>query len=141
MNNTIQTDGEIDIRLFYQVTDKLDYPPSYFYNIYLHNTPFLIGSIAVHQTCIPGKESYGEIEYQIEEEYRGNHYAEKAFRLLIPQLKSLEKTSTIITCDINNIASKKTIENLGGVLIRKIKDEYNNEKYLYEVPIERRKIK
>ena len=52
----------------------------------------------------------GHIGYTIDEDYRGHHYAYQAC-LLLKQYVS--EKSLIITCDPDNIASKKTIEKLG----------------------------
>lgn len=49
----------------------------------------------------------GHIGYTIDEEFRGRGYAYKALDEL---LGLIEKKEVIITCDLDNIASKKTIE-------------------------------
>jgi len=51
----------------------------------------------------------GHISYHIEEEYRGHHYAYQACLLL---KDIVNKDHLLITCDPQNIASKKTIEKL-----------------------------
>lgn len=52
----------------------------------------------------------GHIGYTIDEEYRGHNYAYRACLLLKPYIQD---QSVIITCDPDNIPSKKTIEKLG----------------------------
>ena len=52
----------------------------------------------------------GHIGYTIDEEYRGHNYAYQACLLL---KGFVTEKSLIMTCDPNNIASKKTIEKLG----------------------------
>lgn len=59
----------------------------------------------------------GNIGYMIEEEYRGNHYAAKACRLLFKLSKAHEMDHLIITCDPTNHASARTIELAGGSFI------------------------
>lgn len=49
----------------------------------------------------------GHIGYHIENEYRGHGYAYEALDDL---LSMIEKKEVIITCDLDNIASQKTIE-------------------------------
>ena len=134
------TDGEIDLKLFYKVVDKENYPPSYFYNIFLSNTNTLIGSIALHIGAVKGKEHLGEIEYQIDDAYQGHHYAKKACLLLKEVLKIYQKNSVTIACDKNNVASLKTIEALQGKLLKTVTME-NEEKNIYEVTLERGNIK
>lgn len=58
----------------------------------------------------------GHISYHIEEEYRGHHYSYQACLLL---RKYIDKDHVIITCDPQNIASKKIIERLGCEFIER----------------------
>jgi len=60
----------------------------------------------------------GNIGYTVFERYRGNHYAGKACLLLFHQAKQLEMSLIIITCNPENIASRKTCEYAGGKLDR-----------------------
>lgn len=59
----------------------------------------------------------GNIGYQIYEKYRGNHYAAKACLLLFELAKKHNLGYVIITCNPNNLASKKTCEYLGCKLL------------------------
>lgn len=59
----------------------------------------------------------GNIGYRVEAPYRGHHYAAKACRLLFSLAKQHEMEYVIITCNPDNIASKKTCEYLGGTLL------------------------
>ena len=68
----------------------------------------------------------GHIGYTIEEEYRGHNYAYQACLLLKDYVK---EKSLIITCDPNNIASKKTIEKLGCEYIETIQIPKSHKKY------------
>lgn len=59
----------------------------------------------------------GNIGYAVYEQYRGHHYAGKACRLLF-KLADLHKLEyVIITCNPDNIPSRKTCEYLGGKLL------------------------
>ncbi|MBQ2668631.1 MAG: GNAT family N-acetyltransferase [Clostridia bacterium] len=59
----------------------------------------------------------GNIGYRVEEPYRGHHYAAKACRLLFELAKRHALEYVIITCNPENIASRKTCEYLGGTLL------------------------
>ncbi len=59
----------------------------------------------------------GNIGYRVEEPYRGHHYAAKACRLLFRLAKQHEMGYVIITCNPDNIPSRKTCEHLGGSLL------------------------
>jgi len=49
----------------------------------------------------------GHVGYHVDEEYRGHGYG---FKALDDLLSMIEKKEIIITCDLDNIASQKTIE-------------------------------
>lgn len=59
----------------------------------------------------------GNIGYRIEAPYRGHHYAAKACALLFRLAQRHEMAYVIITCNPDNIASKKTCEYAGGTLL------------------------
>jgi len=58
----------------------------------------------------------GHIGHEVDEPYRGHHYAARSCRLLLPLIRALDINPVIITCDPGNIASAKTIESLGAEL-------------------------
>ena len=59
----------------------------------------------------------GHIGYRVEEPYRGHHYAEKACRLLFQLAKRHDMPYLIITCNPDNLPSRRTCERLGGELL------------------------
>lgn len=59
----------------------------------------------------------GNIGYRIEPEFRGNHYAGKACLLLFELARKHDLEYVIITCNPDNIASKRTCEYAGGELL------------------------
>lgn len=59
----------------------------------------------------------GNIGYSIWPDYRGHHYAAKACRLLFRLAKRHGMEYLYITCNPNNIASRRTCEAAGGVLL------------------------
>lgn len=56
----------------------------------------------------------GQIGYRVHAIYRGQGYARKATRLLLALAHRLDMEEILITCDPDNIASRKTLEGLGG---------------------------
>jgi len=58
----------------------------------------------------------GHIGYRVHEMFRGNNYALKACRLMLEFVKRHDMREIIITCNPDNLASRRTIEKLGGVL-------------------------
>ena len=59
----------------------------------------------------------GHIGYGVWKEYRGHHYAAKACRLLMEIARSFGLDHLMITCDPDNLASRKTCEALGAELL------------------------
>ena len=59
----------------------------------------------------------GNIGYRVEEPYRGRHYAGKACKLLFELAKKHDLEYVIITCNPDNLASRKTCEYVGGELL------------------------
>lgn len=58
----------------------------------------------------------GNIGYGVHTNFRGHHYAGKACRLLFLLAKKHGMDYLIITCDPDNIASRRTCEYVGGIL-------------------------
>ena len=69
----------------------------------------------------------GNIGYNILPEYRGNHYAGKACRLLFELAKKYHMEYLIITCNPDNYASRKTCEYAGGKLIEIVELPADND--------------
>ena len=119
ITDEILTDNEI--KLVLNRTDKGNYMkdivPAYYFDICNHNNDVL-GQINLRVGHNSKLYYGGNIGYEIKEEFRGNHYAAKACKLIfeLAQLHDLEYL--YITCNPNNLASKKTCEYLGGELCK-----------------------
>lgn len=61
-------------------------------------------------------EILGHVGYEIDESYQGHHYAAKACRLLMAYAAKTGMKEITITCDDDNIPSRKTCEWLGMTL-------------------------
>ena len=90
-----------------------------------HSSAFLL-------TGIPIPVSYTHlIGYTVYPMYRGHHYALKACRLLFQLAKQkYGMNSLIITCNPDNLPSRRTLEALGGEL--KAIVDVPKEHYLYQ---------
>jgi tagatose 1,6-diphosphate aldolase len=60
---------------------------------------------------------HGQIGYHVYPPLRGNHYAERACRLLLPLARRHGIDPVWITCNPDNFASRRTCERLGGKLV------------------------
>lgn len=72
----------------------------------------------------------GNIAYEVEEKYRGHHYATKACKLLFKLARKHDMDYLIITCIPSNIASSKTCLAAGGQFIEIADIPEDNEMYL-----------
>ncbi|HTW95473.1 MAG TPA: GNAT family N-acetyltransferase [Tepidisphaeraceae bacterium] len=59
----------------------------------------------------------GQIGYAVEPQFRGHHYAERACRLVLPLASRLGMEDVWITCQPDNIASRRTLERLGAEFV------------------------
>jgi tagatose 1,6-diphosphate aldolase len=59
---------------------------------------------------------YGHVGYHVYPPLRGHHYAERAVRLLLPLAVRHGLTDLWITCNPDNLPSRRTCERLGGEL-------------------------
>lgn len=72
----------------------------------------------------------GNIGYGIDEEFRGNHYAAKACKLLFRQARKHDMDYLIITCVPANLASSRTCELAGGKFLEIADIPTDNNMYL-----------
>lgn len=72
----------------------------------------------------------GNIGYRITPEYRGNHFAGKACYLLFDLARKHHLKYLRITCNPENMPSRKTCEYAGGSLEKIIDLPIDNEMYL-----------
>jgi predicted acetyltransferase len=59
----------------------------------------------------------GHIGYAVEPEHRGHHYAERACRLILPLAKAHGLDTIWITCNPDNMPSRRTCERLGAEMV------------------------
>lgn len=59
----------------------------------------------------------GQVGYGVHEAYRGKRYAERSLRLLLPFARRLGLDVLWVTCDPENLASRRTLERLGAELV------------------------
>ena len=90
-------------------------PAYYFHICNLHGT--IMGTCDLRMGYNVGLYYGGHIGYSINEEYRGHHYAAKACKLLFSLAQKHGMDFLYITCNPDNIASRKTCEYLQGEFI------------------------
>ena len=91
--------------------------PAYFLHIVEHGNDDPVGYIDIRIGDNEGLFYGGHIGYRVYEDFRGNSYAEKACRLVVPIAIAHGMHCLRITCNPDNLASKRTIEKLGARFI------------------------
>ena len=71
----------------------------------------------------------GHIGYRVHKEYRGNRYAAKACKLLLSLARKHELNPLWITCNPDNIPSRRTCELLGAKMIEIVNLPKNTNMY------------
>jgi tagatose 1,6-diphosphate aldolase len=91
------------------------YAPAYHFNMLDGRSSEVVGNISLRL----GDSDYlvrycGQIGYGVKIEHRGRHYAARACRLLFPLALSHGLDPLWITCNPDNLASRRTCELAGG---------------------------
>lgn len=125
------SDGVIDLHLMRCMPGVLykKLLPSYHYCICAHGSTQPMGRIDVRIGMNSQVRYVGHIGYNVLPAYRGNHYALRACRLVRKVAMAHGMQSLVITCNPDNIASKRTCEGLGATLIEVVDLPSNNILY------------
>lgn len=137
------TDGEIDLVETYQLDGDIDnnFVPSICYDIKLHNSGKKVGRCDLRIGMNKDLYLVGNIGYNVTKEHRGHRYAYKACKILFDLAKNKYcMDDLIITCNPDNIASRKTCEFLDGELLEIIdvpmghwlRNQGDHEKCIYK---------
>ena len=86
-----------------------DYFPTYIFDIVLHGSNTITGHCDLRIGHNDNTYFGGNIGYCIEEEHRGHYYAVKACLLMKDIAKMHNLDYLIITCDPDNIPSRKPV--------------------------------
>ncbi len=118
-NNTFDTiiGNQIHLNIIDKNQGNKNELPYYYYDIYLLNTTTQIGKISIRIGHNYHSYFYGNVGYEINEEYRRNNYALEAVKLIINVAKHHHMDHLILTCAEDNIASYKNFEKLDAQLI------------------------
>jgi predicted acetyltransferase len=85
----------------------------------LMNDDAKVGSLQLRHKLSSGvgvpKECASYIYYEIGPDYRGKGYGKEILKLGLEEARKIGLKECIVTCDSNNLASKKIIESNGGV--------------------------
>lgn len=111
-------DGDIvSLRLLETVEGNGDELPFYWWSIVENASGATVGKISLRLGHNYHSYWNGNVGYEVDEPYRGNHYAAIALKLVLPIAKAHGMDHLFVSCDENNAASYKTIERCGGHLL------------------------
>jgi predicted acetyltransferase len=103
---------------YLKVDPEKEGAPTYYFNMVREGSSIVVGSISLRIGNPDRLVLYcGHIGYNVKPEYRGHHFAARSVRLLIP-LAAVHKLNPVwITCDPDNVASRRTCELVGAEFV------------------------
>ena len=123
-------DGELEVVLYHTMhgDPARKRLPSYTFGMLVDGKPVGGLTLRIGYTELISRYS-GHIGYRVAPEHRGHHYAERSCRLLLPLFKAHGIDPVWITCNPDNIPSRRTCERLGAVLVEIVDVPEDNEHY------------
>ncbi len=118
----------LDLRLIDVFEPENGDLPFYWWDIILKSENKAIGKISLRLGENDHSYYNGNIGYEINEAYRGHHYAFLACQMVLDIAGKHNMKKLYLSCNYDNAASYKTIERLGGVLVEEVVPPTN---YLY----------
>jgi tagatose 1,6-diphosphate aldolase len=111
-------DGELRLELEAFAVHPAHRVPAYHFRMVHAVTAAELGAIRLRAGSTRHIEMYaGHIGYAVHEAYRGHRYASRSVRLLIPLARRLEIDPLWITCDPDNVASRRSLELAGACFV------------------------
>ncbi len=107
-----------------------NYVPAYEFILNNRTTGETMGHIHLRVGDETNENLYygGNIGYEVQETFRGKHYASRACKLLFPLAKQHGINPLFVTCDPDNTPSRKTCELADGILVEIVElPEYNDQ--------------
>lgn len=125
------TDKDLKLVLIEQVPadEKKGYFPAYKFEMRNAKTAEVMGNIVLRVGNNENTKYGGHIGYGVSEKFRGKHYAARSLKLLFSLAKKHGINPLWITCNPENIASRKTCELAGGKLIEIVDLPEHNDQY------------
>lgn len=113
-------DGNLELRVRELAPANIlpGFVPAYHFDMIDADTGDIVGRISLRLGDTEHLVQYGgQIAYGVEEPHRGHRYAARACRLLFPLAFAHGIDPLWITCNPDNIASRRTCELAGGELV------------------------
>jgi predicted acetyltransferase len=114
-------DGDLALRLTGFGPHAVHRVPTYHFLMVHSVTGEELGGINLRVSSTPHIERYaGQIGFSVHPAHRGHRYAARSVRLLIPVARRLEFDALWITCDPENVSSRRSLELAGAHLIETV---------------------
>jgi predicted acetyltransferase len=125
-------DGELELALVrrFPPDSSRDWVAAYKFEMRAAGSTNAVGRVSFRAQPHRLIELYrGQIGYEVAPEHRGKHFAERSVRLLLPFIRRHGFSEIWITCDPDNLASRRTCERLGATLVETIALPETEEMY------------
>lgn len=111
-------DGELSLALSAFEPHPFHKVPTYSFRMLDAVTGSEMGHINLRVGSTAHVERYaGHIGYGVHPSFRGHHYSGRSVRLLLPLARELQLNPLWITCDPDNLASRRTLEWVGAEFV------------------------
>ena len=118
------------VKSIFPEENEIAYVPVYKFEMRIAGTEQKIGTIDFRVGNTKDLIMYaGHFGYDVAQKYRGNKYAARSCQLLFPLAKKHQINPLWITCNPDNIASRRTCEIAGGKLVEIIELPPDNDQY------------
>lgn len=103
---------------FYEANMERGWVPYYRFRMVNTGNRSIMGNISLRLGNQPSIVLYaGHIGYGVDEPFRGHHYAARAVKLILPHALKHGINPLWITCNPDNIPSRRSCEIAGGTMI------------------------
>jgi predicted acetyltransferase len=110
--------GDLELRLADYSEHAYHRVPTYFFRMMSVDRQEEMGTINLRIGSSPHVERYaGHIGYGVHAAYRGHHYAARSVKMLLPLARTLGIDPLWVTCDPENMASRRSLEIAGAEMI------------------------
>lgn len=110
-NNFQRRDGDLLLEFLRFATHPVHHVPTYYFRMIHSGNGEELGEINLRYASSLHVERYaGHIGFSVHPQHRGNGFAARSVALLLPVAKCLGLDGLWITCDPENIASRRSLE-------------------------------
>jgi tagatose 1,6-diphosphate aldolase len=120
----------LDLRAREPANPLRGWVPAYRFAMRLDGVDHAVGRISFRVGSTNTIEQYaGHVGYEVSAAFRGQRLAERSCRLILPLARRHGFDTLWITCNPDNVASRRTCERLGAELVDIVDVPSNNDVY------------